>query len=94
MNSELADRVTTANYLWLLADQMREERLRWKHPAIRGNLEHAIDEVELCARKTIGTLELTHADAMADAAQATLRQIVGMRKLLEHVEPENGSNRD
>lgn len=92
MNHEIAERVTTANHLWLIADELREERLMWRHPAMRSHLEHAVDQTEDTARRVIGMLDLEHADAMTDAAQLTLRYARGLRKFLENLEPQHGDD--
>ena len=76
--------VHVAELLYTLIDRMRAELGRWPdgHPT-RGTLIHAIAQLEHVARATVlGTLDLEWSDGFADAGELTLRQIIGMRRIL------------
>jgi len=87
------EHLAAAELLYKLLDRMRDEARYPSHPAVRGRLTNAIVVLEIAAQQTAsGIIDLDTADAIADAAELTLRQIIGIRKLRESVWPPNQTN--
>ena len=83
------ERLHTAQLLYNLRDRLDAELALRKHPSTRANVKHAISVIEATADQTMrGLVDLDTADAIAEAGELTLRQLIGIRKLRDNMNHE------